>query len=549
MSFNIPFAPPTPPQPSQPEQHSTPHVSISQAIAELRSAAELLPPPPQREHSSSAPVDDPADLRKRICHLMDHPDEIETKILRHVDHKKLKAVTAKINHAVSSISTADLTETNTMLKAASHVAREELGEKMPQQPSQFKDPKWKRRIEEKIQQDRKDLSHLKNMVDGGHLKKKITDVLERRHPLLKKKGIATISEELKQRVMAKTAKIKRFKQRCDRYKEGKLFKTNQKQFYRNLSSTGSPAEKPVATEDQKKEFSEFWNGIWGSQTEHNRDAPWIPEIKQQITSQTKDQSPLAINEDNLRARVKKMTNWSSPGMDGLHAYWLKHITTAHARIASQMQDCILTSSIPAWMTTWKTHLIIKDPSKGLNPGNFRPITCLPNMWKLLTGIISVSIYNHLIFQGLFPEEQKGCRSLSRGCKEQLLIDKLILKNCKRRKTNLNMAYIDYKKAYDRIPHSWILECLRWCKVDPLIISMFEATFKQCSVHLHLGQEDLGMVKILRGIFQGDSISPLQFVISLIPLSLLLRGTQTGYKVSSDGPTVNHRLYMDDLKLY
>ena len=139
--------------------------------------------------------------------------------------------------------------------------------------------------------------------------------------------------------------------------------------------------------------------------------------------------------------------------------------------------------------------------------------------------------------------------MSMGCKEQLLIDKLMLKNCKRRKTNLHMVYIDYKKAYDRIPHSWILECLRFCKVDPQIISFFEATFHQCSVHLHLGKENLGVINILRGIFQGDSVSPLQFVISLIPLSLLLRGTSAGYQLSKEGPSINHRLYMDDLKLY
>ena len=163
---------------------------------------------------------------------------------------------------------------------------------------------------------------------------------------------------------------------------------------------------------------------------------------------------MAISDENLRARVKKMSNWSSPGLDGLHAYWLKHLSSAHTRMASQMTECISTASIPTWMTTGKTHLIIKDPSKGMQPGNFRPITCLPSMWKLMTGIVSGTIYDHLLSQSLFPDEQKGSCSMSRGCKEQLLIDKLILKNCKRRKTNLHMVYIYYKKAYDRIPHSW-----------------------------------------------------------------------------------------------
>ena len=42
-------------------------------------------------------------------------------------------------------------------------------------------------------------------------------------------------------------------------------------------------------------------------------------------------------------------------------------------------------------------------------------------------------------------------------KEHLLVDKMVMRNCKSRKTNLAMAWIDYKKAYDMVPHSWILE--------------------------------------------------------------------------------------------
>ena len=245
-----------------------------------------------------------------------------------------------------------------------------------------------------------------------------------------------------------------------------------------------------------------------------------------------------------------MANWSSPGTDGLHAYWLKHFSALHDTIATQLMTCWTTSSIPEWMTTGRTYLLLKDPAKGPQPGNYRPITCLPAMWKLFTGLISDSIYHHLERQNLLPPEQKGCKKNSRGCKEQLLIDKLILKNCKRRKRNLIMTFIDYKKAYDKVPHSWILSCMTMCGISPSIINLFDASFKQSFVDLMFGKDFLGRVRIRRGIFQGDSVSPLHFIISLIPLSFLLNRHKVGYSLDSkDGPSVSHRLYMDDLKLY
>ena len=48
------------------------------------------------------------------------------------------------------------------------------------------------------------------------------------------------------------------------------------------------------------------------------------------------------------------------------------------------------------------------------------------------------LYQHLENENLLLEEQKGCRHASRGNKDQLLIDKAVIKNCKRRKTNLNI---------------------------------------------------------------------------------------------------------------
>ncbi len=78
-------------------------------------------------------------------------------------------------------------------------------------------------------------------------------------------------------------------------------------------------------------------------------------------------------------------------------------------------------------------LIQKDPAKGKAADNYRPIACLPLIWKLLTGICADKIYDHLRDNNLLPEEQKGCRRKSRGTKDQLLIDKAVVREARRKK--------------------------------------------------------------------------------------------------------------------
>ena len=66
-------------------------------------------------------------------------------------------------------------------------------------------------------------------------------------------------------------------------------------------------------------------------------------------------------------------------------------------------------------------------------------------------IIADEIYRFLENEGILPEEKKGCRRKSKGTVDQLYIDKMLLHKVKRRKNNLVMGWIDYRKAYDMVP--------------------------------------------------------------------------------------------------
>ena len=64
-----------------------------------------------------------------------------------------------------------------------------------------------------------------------------------------------------------------------------------------------------------------------------------------------------------------------------------------------------------------------------------------------------------------------------------------------------------------------------------------------------GDTNLGEVNINRGIFQGDSLSPLLFIKSLTLLAPVLRRMKQGYSFQKGESKLNLLLFMDDLKLY
>ena len=487
-------------------------------------------------------ADEEVVLFNRLKEIMGRQEKGTIFNCRNIDQTKLREETAKVNKIIAAVTPNTITDIRDILQAGAILVGELVGAKEPTTRAE-KAPYWKRRIEGDLKRLRKDLGRIEAWFKGKwkRCKAGAKEELDRRYRL-KAKGFNTTMEEIKQRIVAKASKIKRYTNRIKQFNDNKLFNANQSRFFKNLEGGEGNTIAP-----NPQEATQFWSNIWAKSVNHNENAEWIERVEEKLEGDK--QENIHISAEDLKGQVRSMPNWKGPGPDGIHGYWLRSFTSIHEKLASSLDDCVRLCQIPEWMVIGRTILVMKDPTKGSDVGNYRPIACLNLLWKALTGVFSEKVYAHLEGNNLLPVEQKGCRKGCMGTKDQLAIDKCVLKNCKRRKTNLNMAWIDYKKAYDMVPHSWIIKTLKMVGVADNIIDFIGKSMIDWKTNLFSDGKFLGSVDINRGIFQGDSFSPLLFVIALIPLTYVLRETKMGYQMEKGGPKLNHMLFMDDLKLF
>ena len=92
-------------------------------------------------------------------------------------------------------------------------------------------------------------------------------------------------------------------------------------------------------------------------------------------------------------------------------------------------------------------------------------------------------------------------------------------------------------------------CMKLMGIAENVRELLVKSMKQWKLSLTSNGNELGDVKVNRGIFQGDSLSPLLFVLCMIPISLVLRKVKAGYEWGKKEFSLNHLIFMDDLKLY
>ena len=120
-----------------------------------------------------------------------------------VDMNTLNRTTVMVNIVIELIETKNLTQTNNLIKAAVVWVADQLGLKK-YEGRKKKDPWWKRCTEEDIKQLKKNINIFKRAKKAN--KESKAKLIEEKYGV-KRKGLTTAIEELKQRVLAKAAKL------------------------------------------------------------------------------------------------------------------------------------------------------------------------------------------------------------------------------------------------------------------------------------------------------------------------------------------------------
>ncbi|CAG4965465.1 unnamed protein product [Parnassius apollo] len=221
---------------------------------------------------------------------------------------------------------------------------------------------WRIRIEERIAKDRPLIGRLIRFRSGNNRPRIVrtvrmafagTNVSLSQPDIMQ--NLTERIDHLKKRIAAWGKRIRRYTERSTRFNQNRLFQIDQKRLYKSLER---PMVSGTGSAPNQADTVAFWRGLWSEPVNHS-EGPWTKVVAGQCASIT-PMDPVIITPDDVAEAVRRAPNWKSPGLNGLHHYWLKRFMVCHAVLARQFQEALNQKSLPSLFTTGITHLVPKD---------------------------------------------------------------------------------------------------------------------------------------------------------------------------------------------
>ena len=188
-----------------------------------------------------------------------------------------------------------------------------------------------------------------------------------------------------------------------------------------------------------------------------------------------------------------------------------HLAREFAPVLHYIFDQSLNSGdLPADWTLANVAPIFKKGSK-LQAVNYRPVSLTCITCKLFKHMVCKHILGHLEEHGILTDLQHGFRT-GRSCETQLITTFQDIASAYNKKgSQIDIAVLDFSKAFDTVPHDGLLSKLKHYGIDDKIWTWISNFLKQRVVVDGI-QSDL--VTVDSGVPQGTVLGPILFLLHI-----------------------------------
>jgi len=254
---------------------------------------------------------------------------------------------------------------------------------------------------------------------------------------------------------------------------------------------------------------------------------------------------------NFNKSIQHLARNKTPGPDGLPNELLRALPAA---LQSTIHDLLKVMWVQAHTPkTWTESVTVLLPKAGdaLLLSNKRPIALANTLYKLWTSLVTVSIGDVAPELTLFSEAQEGFLRY-RNTERQIQNLLHVIEDAGLTRKDLYLLYVDFSSAFNTINHDLLLQIMYDLGLPEDLICVVRDLYSQARTTIRTEHGLTAPIMIERGTVQGDTLSPVLFIIFLEPLLRWLHVGGRGYKYGCLSDSLNARYhgssaaYADDL---